>query len=289
VFIREQDKTYPVTVLCRVMQVSTSAYYAWKKQPEWTEKAQQKELLEIKTRELFEMSRHSYGTRRLSDALNKAGYQAGRDKVRRLMVQLGLEVRYPKRFKVTTDSDHQETISPNTLNREFEVGSPNIVWTTDITSIWTLEGWLYLAVVIDLFSRQIVGWAVTDHMRASLCVSALQMAFWRRKPEPGLLHHSDRGSQYASHDYCKHLKMEQSMSRKGKCWHNAPTERFFRRLKHEQLNDEQFRTKAAAKLSIIDYLAFYNGVRTHSTLNDQSPLEFEQYFYRKTGSTCDLV
>lgn len=285
-FIREQEKTYPVTVLCRVMQVSTSAYYAWKKQPDWAEKAQQRELLEIKTRELFEKSKCSYGTRRLSDALNKAGYQAGRDKVRRLMVQLGLDVRYPKRFKVTTDSDHQETISPNTLNREFEVGSPNTVWTTDITYIWTLEGWLYLAVVIDLFSRQIVGWAVTDHMRASLCVSALQMAFWRRKPEPGLLHHSDRGSQYASHDYRKHLnmmKMEQSMSRKGNCWDNAPTERFFRSLKHEQLNYEQFRTKAAAKLSIIDYLAFYNGVRTHSILNYQTPLEFEQNFYRKTG------
>ena len=227
------------------------------------------------------MSKHSYGTRRLSDALNKAGYQAGRDKVRRLMVQLGLEVRYPKRFKVTTDSDHHETISPNTLNREFEVGSPNTVWTTDITYIWTLEGWLYLAVVIDLFSRQIVGWAITDHMRASLCVSALQMAFWRRRPEPGLLYHSDQGSQYASHDYRKHMnmmKMEQSMSRRGNCWDNAPTERFFRSLKYEQ-----FRTKEAAKLSIIDYLAFYNGVRTHSTLNYQTPLEFEQEFYRNTG------
>lgn len=268
------------------MQVSTSAYYVWKKQPEQTEKAQQKKLLEIKTRELFEMSKQSYGTRRLSDALNKAGYPAGRDKVRRLMVQLGLEVRYPKRFKVTTDSDHYEVISPNTLNRQFEVDSPNTVWTTDITYIWTLEGWLYLAVVIDLFSRQIVGWAVTDHMRASLCVSALQMAFWRRKPEQGLLHHSDQGSQYASHDYRKHLnmmKMEQSMSRKGNCWDNAPTERFFRSLKYEQLNYEQFRTKEAAKLSIIDYLAFYNGVRAHSTLNYQTPLEFEKDFYRKTG------
>ena len=155
------------------MQVSTSAYYAWKNQPERTEKTQQKKRLEDKTRELFEMSKHSYGTRRLSDALNKAGYQAGRDKVRRLMKQLGLEVHYPKRFKVTTDSDHHETISPNTLNRQFEVGSPNTVWTTDITYIWTLEGWLYLAVVIDLFSRQVVGWAITDHIRASLCVSGL--------------------------------------------------------------------------------------------------------------------
>jgi transposase InsO family protein len=199
------------------------------------------------------------------------------------MVELGLEVRYPKRFKVTTESDHHETISPNTLNRQFEVATPNTVWTTDITYVWTLEGWLYLAVVIDLFSRQIVGWAIADHMRASLCVSALQMAFWRRKPKPGLLHHSDRGSQYASQEYRKHLgimKMQQSMSRKGNCWDNAPTERFFRSLKHEQLNFERFRTKQAAKLSVIDYLAFYNGRRTHSKLDYQTPLEFEHIFYR---------
>jgi transposase InsO family protein len=137
------------------------------------------------------------------------------------MGRLGLKARYPKRFKVTTDSNHNEAISPNSLDRQFDVVAPNQVWTTDITYIWTLEGWLYLAVVIDLFSRQVVGWAIADHMRTALCVSALQMAFWRRKPEPGLLHHSDRGSQYASHEYRKHLsimKMEQSMSRKGNCW-----------------------------------------------------------------------
>ena len=275
-----------MTILCRVMQVSTSAYYVWKTHPECTDKAQQQEQLKTKTRELFEMSKQSYGSRRLSDALNKAGYQAGQDKARRLMVQLGLEVRYPKRFKVTTDSDHRETISPNTLNRQFDVARPNTVWTTDITYVWTLEGWLYLAIVIDLFSRQVIGWAIADHMRTSLCVSTLQMAFWRRKPEPGLLHHSDRGSQYASQEYRQHLsimRMQQSMSRKGNCWDNAPTERFFRSLKHEQLNYEQFRTKEAATLSSIDYLAFYNGIRAHSTLNYQTPLEFEQEFYRKTS------
>jgi putative transposase len=131
-----------------------------------------------------------------------------------------------------------------------------------------------------------VGWSIADHMRTSLCVNALQMAFWRRKPEPGLVHHSDRGSQYASEEYRKHLnimKMQQSMSRKGDCWDNAPTERFFRSLKHEQLNYEKFKTKEAAKLSIIDYLAFYNGKRMHSTLSYQSPLEFEREFYKKTA------
>ena len=152
--------------------------------------------------------------------------------------------------------------------------------------VWTLQGWLYVAVVIDLFSRQVVGWAIDDHMRTSLCVKALQMAFWRRKPPPGLLHHSDRGSQYASREYRQHLMimgMEQSMSRKGNCWDNAPTERFFRSLKYEQLNYEKFKTKAAAKSSITDYLAFYNGRRSHSALGYKAPIEFEREFFNNAA------
>jgi len=268
------------------MQVSTSAFYAWTRATENTAKIKKKEALEAKARKLFEENKKVYGSRRLADALKKAGMEAGRYKVRRLMARLGLEVRYPKRYKVTTDSDHSEAIAPNKLDRQFAVAEPNKVWTTDITYVWTLEGWLYVAIVIDLFSRQVVGWAMADHMRTSLCVSALQMAFWRRKPEPGLLHHSDRGSQYASQEYRRHLnvmKMEQSMSRKGNCWDNSPTERFFRSLKHEQLNYEKFKTQEAAKLIIIDYLAFYNGKRTHSKLGCQSPLEFEREFYWKVS------
>ena len=213
-----------MTVLCRVMQVSTSAYYAWQQEADSPDKAHQREQLETKVIELFETNKKVYGSRRLSDALKTEGIHAGRYKVRGLMARLGLEVRYPKRFKVTTDSDHNEAISPNKLNRQFEVTAPNKVWTTDISYVWTLEGWLYVAVVIDLFSRQVVGWAINDHMRTTLCVSALQMAFWRRKPEPGVLHHSDRGSQYASQEYRRHLDimtMEQSMSRKGNCWDNG--------------------------------------------------------------------
>jgi transposase InsO family protein len=268
------------------MEVSTSAYYAWRKEADNPDKTRQREQLEAKVIELFEVNKKVYGSRRLSDALKVAGIDAGRYKVRGLMARLGLEVRYPKRFKVTTDSDHNETISPNKLDRQFSVTEPNKVWTTDITYVWTLEGWLYVAVVIDLFSRQVIGWAIDDHMRTTLCIRALQMAFWRRKPEPGVLHHSDRGSQYASYEYRRHLsimEMEQSMSRKGNCWDNAPTERFFRSLKHEQLNYEKFRTKEAAKLSIIDYLAFYNGRRTHSKLGYLSPLDFERDFYKKVA------
>jgi len=268
------------------MEVSTSAYYAWRQKANNSDKTRQREQLEAKVIELFEANKKVYGSRRLSKALKTEGIEAGRYKVRGLMARLGLEVRYPKRFKVTTDSDHNEAISANKLDRQFVVTEPNKVWTTDITYVWTLEGWLYIAVVIDLFSRQVIGWAIEDHMRTTLCIRALQMAFWRRKPEPGVLHHSDRGSQYASHEYRRHLSimaMEQSMSRKGNCWDNAPTERFFRSLKHEQLNYEKFRTKEAAKLSIIDYLAFYNGRRMHSKLGYLSPLDFERDFYKKVA------
>jgi transposase InsO family protein len=266
------------------MEVSASAFYSWAKKPEDTDKTRQREALEAKASEIFIDHKQTYGYRRLSNELGKVGIKSGHYQVRHLMARLGLKARYPKRFKITTDSNHNEAISPNSLDRQFDAKAPNQVWATDITYIWTLEGWLYLAVVIDLFSRQVVGWAVADHMKTTLCVSAIQMAFWRRKPEPGLLHHSDRGSQYASYEYRGHLsimKMEQSMSRKGNCWDNSPTERFFRSLKYEQLNYEKFRTKASAKLSIIDYLAFYNGKRSHSKLGYQSPLHFERDFYRK--------
>lgn len=275
-----------MTVLCKVMLVSTSAFYAWAKAPEETDKNGQQKQLEAKAIQLFDENKQVYGSRRLSEAFIKEDIQVGRFKARRLMTKLGLKPRYPKRFTVTTDSHHKDAISPNHLNRQFEVAAPNKVWTTDITYVWTLEGWLYVAIVMDLFSRQVVGWSIDDHMRTSLCVNALQMAYWRRKPEPGLQHHSDRGSQYASQAYREHLgimKMQQSMSRRGNCWDNSPTERFFRSLKHEQLNYEKFRTKEAAKLSIIDYLAFYNGKRAHSKLSYQSPLEFEREFYKESA------
>ncbi len=285
-FIREQQKAYPITVLCAVMQVSASAYYAWAKQPEATGQAKGTVAFERRVARIFGDSKQTYGSRRIADELRKSGIPAGRHKVRSAMARLGLQVRYPKRFKVTTDSNHNESISPNLLGRQFDVSAPDQAWTTDITCVWTLEGWLYVAIVVDLFSRRVVGWAVDSHMRASLCVKALQMAFWRRKPAPGLLHHSDRGSQYASAEYRQHLglmKMRQSMSRKGNCWDNSPTERVFRSLKHEQLNYERFATRAAAKLSVIDYFAFYNGRRSHSKLGYQTPLDFEREYYNKAA------
>jgi len=285
-FIREQQKAYPVTVLCAVMRVSTSAYYAWAKRPEAAGQAKEAEQFERRVVQIFEDSKQAYGSRRIADELKKTGVPAGRHKVRSAMARLGLQVRYPKRFRVTTDSNHTESVSPNLLDRQFDVAAPDLVWTTDITYVWTLEGWLYVAIVVDLFSRQVVGWAVDSHMRASLCVKALQMAFWRRKPAPGLLHHSDRGSQYASAEYRQHLavmKMRQSMSRKGNCWDNSPTERVFRSLKYEQLNYERFKTREAARLSVIDYFAFYNGRRSHSKLGYQTPLAYEREHYNKVA------
>lgn len=268
------------------MGVSTSAYYAWCLATETGGDTQEDQALADKVRRIFVENKCCFGSRRLSDQLKKQGIAVGRFKTRRIMRDLELQVRYPKRIKVTTDSRHNEVISPNRLDRQFQAAGPNQVWTTDITYVWTLQGWLYVAIVIDLFSRQVVGWAIDDHMRTSLCVKALQMAFWRRKPLPGLLHHSDRGSQYASREYRQHLMimgMEQSMSRKGNCWDNAPTERFFRSLKYEQLNYEKFKTKTAAKLSVVDYLAFYNGRRSHSALSYQTPIEFEREFFNSAA------
>jgi len=263
------------------MQVSRSCYYEWRNSANSPNSEQLK--LRVAIKDIFAKSRKTYGSRRLVKALAIAGYQVGRYQVRSIMKRLNLEVRYPKRFRVTTDSRHTLKVEPNLLNRRFNPAHPNQVWTTDLSYIWTNEGWMYLAVVIDLFSRRVVGWAIDEHMQTSLCIKALQMAYWRKKPETGLLHHSDRGSQYASHDYqqLKMMGMNQSMSAKGDCWDNSPTERFFRSLKSEHLSYESLKTKMMAKLSIIDYIAFYNGQRLHSTLNYQSPIAFESLNYKE--------
>ena len=166
-----------MTTLCSVMKVSTSAYYAWINNPDRQNKTKEEAELKVKISQIFYANKQVYGSCRMSDALSKIGIKVGRYKVARLMTELGLKVRYPKKFKVTTDSDHNDAISPNKLDRQFTLKAPNKVWTTDITYVWTLEGWLYVAVVIDLFSRQVVGWAINDHMRTSLCSGALQMAF----------------------------------------------------------------------------------------------------------------
>ena len=271
--------------MCRVMQVSSTAFYDWQNAPIKPFDTSGFNL-DNAVQNTFKTHRMTLGSRRMVTELAKQNIVIGRYKARSIMRKLGLVARYPKKYKTTTDSNHSNRIESNKLNRQFIVNEANRYWTTDITYIATHQGFLYLAVVMDLYSRRIVGWSIADNMRTELCSSALNMAYWQRKPAPGLLHHSDRGSQYTSDDYRKLLstmKMDVSMSGKGECWDNAPTERFFRSLKHEQLNYETFKTKKAAELSILDYLAYYNGKRPHSVNGYLSPIQYENKVAKKVS------
>ncbi len=237
-------------------------------------------------RAIFKEHRGKYGSRRITKQLKNEGHQIGRYRVRNLMRKLGLKTKAPKRYKATTESRHSFPIAANLLDREFDVATPNTCWTTDITYVWTFDGWLYLAVVLDLYSRQIVGWAMDKEMKKQLTLDALAMAYWRRRPPSGLLHHSDRGSQYACHDYQEKLNqygMIASMSRKGNCWDNAPTERYFRSLKSERLSDYRFVTRQSAKMQILDYISYYNSIRLHSKLGYKTPFEYEKELCRKAA------
>jgi putative transposase len=273
-------KAYPVTVLCAVMRVSRSGFYDYlNRDTSENNKGSGEAALINRIKEIFAEYKSSCGSRRMVKHLLNEGYQIGRYKVRRIMRQLGLIAKTPTRFKLTTDSKHSLPVAANVLDRKFDVESPNSVWTADISYVWTFEGWLYLAVVMDLHSRQIVGWAMNERMKTQLVLDALAMAYWKRKPSKGLLHHSDRGSQYASHDYQKQLMnygMIPSMSRKGNCWDNAPTERFFRSLKSERLTGLRFFTRNEAKNEILDYITFYNSIRLHSTLGYLTPMAYEK-------------
>jgi putative transposase len=276
-----------VAVLCAVMRVSRSGFYDYLvRYASGDDNRPGKVSLARQIKEIFNEYRASCGSRRMVKHLRTEGHQIGRYKVRRIMRQLGLKAKTPKRFKLTTDSKHSFPVAANVLDRKFDVRTPNRVWTADISYVWTFEGWLYLAVVMDLNSRQIVGWAMDDRMKKQLTIDALAMAYWLRKPPKGLLHHSDRGSQYACHDYQKQLKsygMHPSMSRKGNCWDNAPTERFFRSLKSERLTACRFFNRNEARNEILDYITFYNSIRLHSTLGYLSPMAYEKEQYLKVA------
>jgi transposase InsO family protein len=211
--------------------------------------------------------------------IQKQGYQIGRFQVRSLMKKLGLKVQKRNRFQITTDSKHWHPVATNLLDRKFDVKGPDQVRTTDITYIRTLTGWMYLAAVMDLHSRRIVGWAMEDNMKVELTLDALAMAYFQRKPSTGLLHHSDRGSQYANPRYQDRLKQYQmipSMSRKGNCWDNAPMERFFRSLKSERISHCRFKNIEEARVEVIDYISYYNADRLHSSLGYLSPMDYEK-------------
>lgn len=281
-FIRRQRKAYPVTLLCKVMEVSRSGFYQHiRSEPKKISKEQF--ALDSATKELFRKSKKTYGARRISDGLRKQGFNVGRHQAGSLMRRLELRVESRRRFKVTTDSKHDHPIAPNHLNREFKVDTPDKVWASDITYIWTCQGWLYLAVVLDLFSRKVIGWSLQATMTADLVKEALAMAVGRRQPLQGLLHHSDRGSQYASEVYRQELEkygIIASMSRKGDCWDNAVVERFFRSLKTELTYHNLYSTRDEARRDIIEYIEmFYNSNRLHSYLRYQSPAEFEEQYW----------
>lgn len=270
------------------MEVTRSGYYRYKKGHRSARDTLKKTLL-IEIKALAAESKNSYGSRMMAQNLKAKGYAIGRYAVRSLMREAGIECKQRRRYRVTTQSQHRLPIVDNILNRQFAMTKPDQGWVTDITYLWTLEGWLYIAAVLDLFSRRVVGWAVADHMRESLVQDALRMALGRRQPKPGLLHHSDRGVQYASHGYQRSLKMAGitlSMSRKGNCWDNAVMERFWGSLKSERTNGKTYRTREEAKADVIHYIEmFYNSRRLHSTLGYLSPMQFENQSLLKNVST----
>lgn len=275
-FISRYRNDYPVRVSCRVLEVSCSGYYAYLKRPA---KTMQEEQILNRIGEIHRRSRKSYGSRRIVRQLRRNGVEIGRYRVRRLMRLGGIQVKKRRRYKVTTMSKHIYPVSPNLIQRCFSTSGPNKVWVSDITYIKIIGGWMYLAIVMDLYSRRIVGWSLSRNLKTELVERALVMAIGRRRPRTGLIHHSDRGIQYASYQYRTLLEnngMISSMSRSGDCLDNAVAERFFCTLKTECLTNWQDRSFFEVKADIVDYIEmFYNSQRLHSSINYLSPCEFE--------------
>lgn len=266
-------------VRCQALGVSRSGYYAWRRRPE-SNRARESRCLIVEIRAIHEQSRRTYGSRRIHAELWSRGLRCGRNRVARLMQATGIQAVIRRRYRYTADSRHDYPVAPNVLERNFRAEGRDRVWLTDITYIPTEEGWLYLSAVLDLHSRRAVGWAMGDRQDRGLTLRALEMALGRRRPGTGLIHHSDRGSQYACWDYQKLLStcgMVPSMSRRGNPYDNAAMESFFRTLKVELVYRRRFETREEAKAAIADYIElFYNCRRRHSALGYQSPAEYEQ-------------
>lgn len=278
-FIAQHRHEYPITLMCRVLEVSVSGYYAWCKRPPSQHSREDAHLAEhVKT--AFQANRGVYGSPRVHAELQAQGITCGRKRVARLMREQGLAGRKAGQRTITTHSDPEAQVAPNLLLRDFHADEPDTKWVADTTYIWTAEGWLYLAVVLDLFSRMVVGWSMAATQDATLVVQALRMALARRRPASGLLHHSDRGSTYTSQSYQALLReqgMVVSMSRTADCYDNAAMESFFHSFKGECIEAESFQTRAQARSCTFDYIeTFYNRRRRHSTLHYLSPLAYEQ-------------
>ena len=278
-FIEDHRAVFVVRVMCAVLEVSASGYYAWRGRPE-SARARGNRVLVDAIRRIHADSRRRYGSPRVHATLQAEGSRVGRNRVARLMRRHGIRARCRRRFRTTTDGNHAFPLAPNLLARQFTAAAPNQVWLADITYVPTEEGWLYLAVVLDLFARKVVGWAMSASMPQELTLAALRMAITNRQPDPGLMHHSDRGAQYAAHDYRRLLDehgMVCSMSRKGDCWDNAPMESFFGSLKTELEGDGPFPTRQAAKTALFGFIeGFYNRQRLHSAIGYVTPTRKEQ-------------
>lgn len=278
-FIDKHVCEYPLRLLCKVAKLSRSGFYAWKRRSPTQQQRANAELLDT-VRAIHKASRGTYGRPRLLRALRNRGYECSSERLRRLMLRDGIASKHRRKYRATTNSKHKMPVAENLLKRDFTAESVDRVWVADTTFIATKEGWMYLAAILDVFSRTIVGWAMGNENSRHLCLRALDMATARRTTKAGLIHHSDRGSTYASGDYQKRLKnwrMVCSMSAKGDCWDNAMMESFFHTLKVELIRDEPFPTRVEASGAVFEYIeVFYNRQRLHSSLGFTSPLDYER-------------
>ena len=279
-FIDMQRRQYPVAVLCTMLGVSRAGYYAWRRRPP-SARAGANAALREQIQTAYEAGRGSYGYRRVHAAVARH-VPCSRNRVARQMRHMGMRARRNRQYKTTTRANPDRPVAPNRLNREFVASAPDRKWLSDITYVPTVEGWLYLAVVLDLYARRVVGWALAPRLKEELTLSALKMALGRRAVGAGLLHHSDQGSQYTSHKYRRLLaknKVITSMSRRGNAYDNAPMESFFATLKSELVTHCHFQTRDQARRAIFEYIeVFYNRQRLHSALSYRSPVEFEALF-----------
>jgi putative transposase len=276
--IKDNAARFAIKLMCSALQVSASGYYAWLIRPQ-SARAQANRRLIDQIRTAHRRSRHCYGSPRITRQLREDGLRIGENRVARLMCSAQIRAKSVRKWKATTKSSHRLPVAENTLNRAFSVTQPNRVWAGDISYVWTAQGWLYLAVVLDLYSRAVIGWAMSDRLTTQLATDALRMALWRRQPTGALLHHSDRGIQYAACEYQRLLTEHDiacSMSRKGNCWDNAVVESFFHTLKVELVHHRRYLTRDEARQDIFEWIeVFYNRQRRHSTLGYRSPAEFE--------------
>ena len=282
-FIDKHKSIWPVSVLCEQLEISPSGYHQHRQRQTVSQGKPSgrisNDALLAHIKAIHVQFKGEYGWPRVWKELLANGVRVGKERVRQLMAQHGIKAYTKRKFKATTNSAHGLPVAPNLIERDFSPALPNRVWTTDITYLDTGEGWLYLTVMLDLFSRQVVGWSIQPRMTQQLVVDALRMAWFRRRPEPGVIVHSDRGSQYCSHLFQSTLKaygMKSSMSRKADCWDNAPTESLWGSLKRACVYGRRFRTRAEAIEAVMNWLAFYNAKRLHSTLGYVSPMQFEK-------------